>query len=58
MNPCERAKTEGKIEMIDYCLTAFCKSELTEGARLHLENLKYALKLKLNEQPDKTENEN
>ena len=49
MKASEIAKIEGKIEMIDYCLTAFCIAELTQGARMNLENVKYALKLKIND---------
>ena len=47
MNQIDQAKIEGKIEMIDYCLNIFCKSELSEGARMNLKNIQFGLKKKI-----------
>lgn len=47
MTQIEQARMEGRVEMIDYLLDMFCRQEITMPVRMHLKNLKYSLKIKL-----------
>jgi hypothetical protein len=49
MSQLEIAKLQGRIEMIDYILDAFCVSELVSSARTHLKGLKFEYKYKVDE---------
>lgn len=42
-----RDRITGKIEMIDYMLNYYCQCELPTEMKIHLKNLRYDLKTKI-----------
>jgi hypothetical protein len=43
----QRAKLEGKVEMIDIVLNSYCDRELTPAAKQHLKNVRFGLVVKI-----------